>query len=163
MAFVPKDAKWYVAQIVEEIKVKGDARNVVHTNEVLIRADSPSQAYNKAVALGKQGNTKYKNPHGKTVTIRFRGLRDLSVVYEELRHGAEINFTRDIGVSEKTIKSWILPKKKLEVFAPVRPHRGPDYGSAEVIEEVYKRWPHLKGVRGPGCPVAARIKASKKS
>lgn len=161
MAFVPKDAKWYVAQIVEEIRVEGDPRNVVHTNEVLIRADSPGQAYNKAVALGKQGNTKYKNPHGKTVTIRFRGLRDLSVVYEELQHGAEINFTRDIGIGEKTIKNWILPKKKLEVFAPIHPHKGPDYASAEVIEEVYKRWPHLKGVRGPAHPTRSKKSKSR--
>jgi hypothetical protein len=150
MGFIPKDAKWYLAEIVEEIRVEGDQRNVVHTNLVLVRADSPDEAYEKAMALGKQGNTKYTNHKGKTVTIRFRGLKDLNVIHDELEHGSEIIFTRNVGVSDKKIKNWILPRRRLGVFAPIRPHRGPDYASAEVIEMVYERWPHLKGVRGPG-------------
>jgi Domain of unknown function (DUF4288) len=149
MGFIPKDAIWYVADIVEEIRVQGDRRNVVHTNQTLIRADSPTGAYNKAIALGKRGNTTYRNPEGKTVTIRYRGLRGLNVIHEEQEHGAEIGFTREVGVGEKKIKSWIAPKRKLAVFAPVRPHGGPDYASAGVIEELGKRWPHLRGVRGP--------------
>ncbi|HTA23056.1 MAG TPA: DUF4288 domain-containing protein [Terriglobales bacterium] len=150
MGFIPKDAKWYLANIVEEIRVEGDRRNVVHTNLVLVRADSPDEAYEKAMALGKQGNTQYKNVEGKRVQIRFRGLRDLNVIHDELEHGGEIIFDRDVGVSEKKIKSWILPKRRLGVFVPIRPHIGPDYGSAEIIREVYERWPYLKGVRGPG-------------
>lgn len=150
MGFIPKDAKWYLADIVEEIRVEGDRRNVVHTNLVLVRADSPDEAYEKAMALGKRGNTQYENVEGKTVKIRFRGLRDLNVIHDELEHGGEIIFDRDVGVSEKKIKSWILPKRRLGVFAPIRPHTGPDYGSAEIIREVYERWPYLKGVRGPG-------------
>jgi hypothetical protein len=150
VGFIPKDAKWYLAQIVEEIRVEGDRRNIVHTNDTLIRADSPAEAYNKAIAVGKQGNTKYKNPEGKTVAIKFRGLKNLDVIHDELAHGGEISFDRQIAVSENTIRSWILPKNRLGIFAPVRPHEGPDYASAGVLQEVYKRFPHLKGVRGPG-------------
>jgi hypothetical protein len=150
MGFIPKDAKWYLADIVEEIRVEGDRRNVVHTNLILVRADSPDEAHEKAVAVGKRGNTKYKNPAGKMVAIRFRGLKELSVIHDELEHGSEIAFSRDVGVSETKIKNWILPKRKLEVFAPIRPHPGPDYASADVIEMVYERFPNLKGVRGPG-------------
>jgi len=150
MGFIPKDAKWYLADIVEEIRVEGARRNVVHTNLVLVRADSPDEAYEKATALGKRGNTKYRNPEGRTVMIRFRGLKELNVIHDELAHGSEITFSRDVGVSEKKIKNWIQPKRKLGVFAPIRPHQGPDYASAEVIEMVYERWPHLKGARGPG-------------
>jgi hypothetical protein len=150
MAFVPKDAKWYLADIIEEIRVKGNRRNVLHANLVLIRADSPEEAYEKAMALGKRGNTKYKNPEGKMVTIRFRGLKDLNVIYEELEHGSEITFSRKVGVSEKRIKRWIRPKKELGVFAPFLAHRGPDYASAEIVQEVFKRWPHLKEAGRPG-------------
>ena len=150
MGFIPKDAKWYLADIVEEIRVEGDPRNVVHTNLILVRADSPDEAYEKAMALGKRGNTKYKNTEGRTVTIRFRGLRDLNVIHDELDHGAEIIFEEDVAVSEKKIKSWIQPKRRLGVFAPIRAPGGPDYGSAEIMQEIYKRWPHLKGSQGPG-------------
>jgi len=148
MGFIPKDAKWYLANIVEEIRVVGDRRNVVHTNLVLVRADSPDEAYKKAMALGKQGNTKYKNVEGKTVKIKFRGLRDLSVIHDELEHGGEITFDEDVGVSEKKIKSWILPKRRLGVFAPIRQPEGPDYASEELMRQVYQRWPHLKSTRG---------------
>jgi hypothetical protein len=150
MGFIPKNAKWYLADLVEEIRVEGERRNVVHTNCTLIRADSPDEAHTKAIALGKAGNTRYKNVNGKMVTIRFRGLRELNVIHDDLDHGAEISFNRDVAVSEKIIKSWIRPKRKLGVFAPIEPSKGPDYASAEVIQEVYERWPSLKGVRGPG-------------
>lgn len=152
MGYIPRDSKWYVAYIVEQIRVQGDSRNVVHTNQTLIRAGSPGEAYHKAIALGKQGNTRYKNPDGKVVTIRFRGLRQLSVIYDELEHGAEIDFSREVAVSEKKIRNWIRSKKKLDVFAPIRPHKGSDYSSAEVMEEVWKRLPLLKRVRGPAYP-----------
>ena len=32
MGYVPDDAKWWIAEIVEEITVEDDARNVVHIN-----------------------------------------------------------------------------------------------------------------------------------
>jgi hypothetical protein len=156
MGFIPKDAKWYLADIVEEIRIEDDRRNVVHTNVILVRADSPDEAYQKAMALGKRGNTKYKNTDGKTVTIRFRGLRELNVIHDELEHGCEISFSEDVGVSENKIKNWISPKRKLGVFAPIRPHRGPDYASGDIMREVYARWPHLKGVRGPGLKKAKK-------
>jgi hypothetical protein len=54
MGFIPKDPKWYLADIVEEIRVAGDWRNVVHTNLILVRADSPDEAYEKAMALGNR-------------------------------------------------------------------------------------------------------------
>jgi hypothetical protein len=41
MAYIPKDAKWYIAELVMEFQIEGESRNVVHVNIVLIRADSP--------------------------------------------------------------------------------------------------------------------------
>ncbi len=34
--------------------------------------------------------------YGRSVTITYRGLRDLNVIYDELEHGAELIFTRHI-------------------------------------------------------------------
>jgi hypothetical protein len=110
----------------------------------LVRADSPDEAYEKAMALGKRGNTKYRNPGGKTVTIRFRGLKELNVIHDELEHGSEIAFSRDVGVSEKRIKKWISSKRKLGVFAPIQPPSGPNYVDGEIMRELYIKFPHLK-------------------
>ena len=39
----------------KEITVEGESRNVVHTNLLLVRADSPEEAYEKALELGAEG------------------------------------------------------------------------------------------------------------
>jgi hypothetical protein len=51
MGFVPEGAEWYLAQVVIEFVVEGDARNVVHVNYLLVRAQSPDEAYQKALRL----------------------------------------------------------------------------------------------------------------
>lgn len=82
MGYILPDAKWYLAEIVEEITVEGDSCHVVHTNTILVRADSPDEAYERSIAIGRESEQSYTNPKGKLVTTRFRGLRDLNVIHE---------------------------------------------------------------------------------
>jgi uncharacterized protein DUF4288 len=135
MGYIPGHAKWYTAELVEEITVEGDPRNVVHKNLMLIRADSPEDAYQKAVALGKESEVSYANPHGKLVRIRFRGLAELNVIYDELDHGAELLYEERTGVSKDEIESWIIPKEHLSVFRPRETSKSPDYSSGEIVDE----------------------------
>lgn len=65
--------QWYLAEIVEEIRVETDPRNVVHINLVLVRAHSKSDAWAKAIELGRGGEANYTNPAGKRVTVTFSG------------------------------------------------------------------------------------------
>lgn len=62
MAYIPENAKWYVAELVEEITVVGEPLNVVHKNLVLVRAGSPQEAYDKALALGREGRSPIRTP-----------------------------------------------------------------------------------------------------
>jgi hypothetical protein len=139
MGYIPAAAKWYLATIVMEITVDGDARNVVHRNLTLVRADSPDEAFDKALALGKDAETEYTNRGDQLVRHRFRGLGELLVVYDEFEHGSELLFDQDINVSPEQIRSWIKSKDQLGVFQPIQPHEGPDYGSKEIMEEVLRR------------------------
>jgi hypothetical protein len=41
MGFIPKGARWYLADIVLEHIIAGDPRNVVHINTHLVEAGSP--------------------------------------------------------------------------------------------------------------------------
>jgi hypothetical protein len=143
MGYIPKSAKWYLADIVEQITVEGDPRNVIHTNLILIRADSPEEAYEKALELGAAGEQSYENPDGKQVTFRFRGLHDLNVIHDELEHGAELIYTEDLDLDESAIREWVAAKDKLGVFLPITPSTGPNYASRDVMDEVYRRFPHL--------------------
>lgn len=149
MSYIPENAKWYLAEIVEQITVEDDPRNVVHTNLVLVRADSPEEAYQKAIELGAAGDLSYENPDKKCVTIRFRGLHDLNVIHGELEHGAELICSEDQGFDEPAIQKWVSPKEELGVFLPITPSTGPNYLSREVLDLLYKDFPHLKPDGGP--------------
>lgn len=144
MGYIPEDAKWYLAEIVQQITVEGDPRNVVHTNLVLVRADSPDEAYHKATELGTEGDTSYENPDGKQVRIRFRGLHDLNVIQDELQHGAEIIFSEDLEMDESAIQKWVTPNDELGIFRPIAKSRAPNYCSRDVMKKLYEEFPHLR-------------------
>ena len=104
---IPADATWYIGELVEEITVAGDHRNVVHRNFTLIRADSPEEAYQKALKFGEQGQTSYDNPQGQRVEIKFRGIADLDVIHDELQDGAELMFYSQVGLNEEELQRLI--------------------------------------------------------
>lgn len=140
MAYVPKDAEWFLAELVEEIRVAGSKRNIVHINYIIIHARSPQAAYARAMSIGKRCGTSYENTHGKKVTIRFRGLSNLDVIYDPLGDECEIMYREKLGVSEKGIRKLVRSKRELEVFMPIRERAGrPDFSSREVMNELAKR------------------------
>ena len=138
MPYIPNGARWYVAEIVEEIRVEGDVRNVVHSNLVLVEAGSPEDAYRRAIELGHKGEVTYQNPQGLTVVARFRGLKQLDVVHDSLVHGAELCFSEQISVPEERIAAWLKAKEQLNVFANSEPSKGPDYSSKNIVEEALR-------------------------
>lgn len=135
MAHIPVNAKWYLATIIEEITVEGDSRNVVHKNHVLIQGKSPDDAYAKAQEIGKKSDVSYDNPAGRLVHIKFKGLSDLNVIYDELEHGAELRYEELLGLSEEQIAALVRRKEDLDVFQPISPSAGPDYRSRDVVED----------------------------
>jgi Domain of unknown function (DUF4288) len=116
--WIPKDGKWYLADIIMEFKVGSDDGNTIHSNLRLVRADSPEEAYEKALLLGQESELIYDNLDGEKVTVRFRGLRDLYVIYDEFEHGAEILYTEYEDLSEDALTKMITAKEHLSIFAP---------------------------------------------
>lgn len=116
MSYIPPDVKWYLAEIVVEFSIESESANVVHTNLVLVRSDSPTEAYDQAISLGADYNSEYTNPEGKRVTARFRGLRDLNVIHGELKHGTELIYSLKTAMSEKELNEWVSSRKELGVF-----------------------------------------------
>jgi hypothetical protein len=140
MAYVPDDAEWFLAQVVQEILVAGSKRNIVHINSIIIHARSPETAYARATSIGRSENTSYVNEQGKRVTIRFRGLRNLDVIYDPLEDGCEIMYTEKLGVTQNGIRKLVRPKRQMEVFLPVRKRPGrPNFSSKRIMDEVRKR------------------------
>ena len=138
MGYIPKDAKWYIAELVMEFQIEGDSRNVVHVNIILIRADSPEEAFEKAEQLGREDEDTYKNPDNHTVTVTYRGIRALNVIHDDLEHGAELMYEEKIGICEDKLQAMLTPKSELAIFRPWQPKDSsvPDYSSKEVMEKV---------------------------
>jgi hypothetical protein len=132
--WIPEDAEWYIADIVLEFTIEHEARNVVHTNMILIRADSPEEAFQKATQYGKAEECTYENSEGKHVVVSYRGLRDVNVVYDALEDGAELVYEEDIDVPEDTIQTWVKSKDRLGIFAPRESWRQkPNYISGSIV------------------------------
>ena len=74
--------EWFLATLIMEISVQGDTRNVVHRNLFLVSACSPEEAYDKAMRLGREGETTYGNPAGRAVRHSFRGVAQLDTLVD---------------------------------------------------------------------------------
>jgi hypothetical protein len=139
MVYIPLEAKWYIAEIVEEIRVEGDERNVVHKNLVLIRADSPDQAYQRSLEIGQRSESTFQNPDGKSVTSHFRGLSYLNVISEALEDGTELLYERKIAIGEDEIRKWVRQRGELELFEDRKDVIDlPNYSSKDVVDDAIK-------------------------
>lgn len=129
---IPAGAQWYLADIVEQITVEDDPRQVIL---ILIRAGSPEDACQEALSLGSEAEITYENPQGKSVSLRFHGLNELTVIDDELEHGAELSYREIQTTDESSVREWIKLKDQLGIFSPRRPRSGPDYTSKSIVEE----------------------------
>jgi len=156
MAYIPRDARWYIAEIVERLQVQGDPRAVVHVNMCLIEATGPAIAYRKALALGRAAEITYLNPKGRKVSIEFLGLRDLNVVHDPLEHGAELLYREYVGLTAAAARKLVTRRTKLSVFRFLERPAGPDYSSAEVVEAALTLVHVAKARRRPSRRKASR-------
>lgn len=138
MAFIPKDVRWFVGELVESIQIAGQATALVHLNCVLIEARSADEAFNRALELGNQLNAQYLNTEGAKVVCKFEGLRELNVVHDELEHGAELFFRTMPGVKKDELSDVVTPKESLAVFRDTKVPRE-NYFPASIARELKER------------------------
>jgi hypothetical protein len=137
MAYIPKDARWYLADLVMECIVKGDPRNVVHVNRHLIEARSPEQAYRKALLLGRKSEQRFTNTDGRNVRFVFRGLRNLDVIHEALEDGAELAYEELTDLPAAELAKCLRSKNQLAVFSRRRVKRNiPNYMPRSVMRSL---------------------------
>lgn len=113
MKYIPPGAKWFLADIVMETTVQDEPGNLVHINLTLIRASSLAEAYERSLQVGQESESTYQNLDGKMVTRRFRGLRNLNVIHEELEHGSEIAYDELEDQDENHIQGLLRSREEL--------------------------------------------------
>lgn len=106
---------WYVASYLirfVELARKDiedpEARFLSWENTVLIRAGDLDEAYDKCVALAREGTAPYKGgPDGVPVQWQFEGVTDLLPIYEELADGSEIMWAEHAPRKLKNLRALV--------------------------------------------------------
>ena len=117
---------WYVAMVLmrfewdDEDKSNLNRRCLSWENQILLKADSPEEAYEKAMAKGREheeaGEMWESGNEARKGRWRFEGLTSLLAVYEEPDDGSEISWTEHENKSVRKVQSWVTSKDDLEVF-----------------------------------------------
>ena len=110
------ETNWFLADLVMEHRVEGEPRNVVRLNTRLVEASGPDEAWERACELGREAEMDYTNTDGRLVTVRFRGLRELQAIEDDLEHGAELTWSERSGVAEEALQDLLAEKQELDVF-----------------------------------------------
>lgn len=109
----PNEPKWYIGELIEEITVEGEPRNIVHRNVKVLYANSPEEAYGKARDLGREAESLHPDPERKLARTRFWGLAELNIVHDGPKNGVALFYEEDIGVPGEKTHHWVVPKTSL--------------------------------------------------
>jgi Domain of unknown function (DUF4288) len=110
--------RWYVAREIlyfEYADISLQQDYLVWENLVLLNAQSPEQAYQKAIKHGKDSEEEVTIDNHKGF-CRFKGLKTLSPVYDDLEDGAEIEWLK-YEVEKEQLQALAKDKEDLLVFA----------------------------------------------
>ena len=128
MTYVLPEWKWYVAQLVTEIRVDGDPRPLGSIEVVLVHADSPEEAYGKALALVEDSELVYRNDEGVPVRERYLGINDLDNLQTTVLEDGTVLAARMItDASSEELRGLVRDKKQLSLFGSP-PYDGPNIG-----------------------------------
>ena len=112
------DVRWYLSYEILYYELCDKAAQgddiLVWENLVLIEADSPEQAYQKAIEHGKASEEKVKI-NGKDGRCIFKGLKRLMPIYEKFEDGSEIEW-REYEVSRAELDKLVVPKENLALW-----------------------------------------------
>jgi hypothetical protein len=114
---VSKKRRWYVSHeiLAFEPRAKSAVRKLdVWENLILISANSPEQAYGKAIESGRASEGPVMLD-GRPGFCKFKGLRELVLVYDDLEDGVELEW-HELELTKKEIEKLIRPKRKLHAF-----------------------------------------------
>ena len=121
---IKNNADWFLASLCVRCEPLGtdskDGRrkHLTWVNTHLIHARCIDEAFDKAIALGKKENTRYKASTGQ-VKWRFVGLWDLVPIYDDIADGEELFWHNYGRITGRVAKSRCVTKQQvIKRFAP---------------------------------------------
>jgi hypothetical protein len=120
MSNSPAPARWYVAELTEEVTLEGDPQNFVHKKTRIIFADSPQDAYEKALAMITEHEVGYLTEHRKAIRTRFWGLRELALSNEDMDR-AGILPENSQGAARRRNSTGLSPDQQFALLLSIKP------------------------------------------
>jgi hypothetical protein len=112
--------RWYIAELTEEVTLEGDPQNLVHKKTRVIFADSPEDAYEKALSMITEHEISYINQHHKAIRTRFWGLRELNLSNEDMdRAGMLPQDRRD--TARRRNSTGLSPEQQFALLLSLKP------------------------------------------
>lgn len=110
---------WYVAsyllrfvELQDEERENPERRFRAWENTVLIQAESPGEAFDKATAIGREAGQPYqRGREGVPVQWQFEGITSVLPIYEPLEDGVEIEWVEHAPRALKNLRKWVHPKE----------------------------------------------------
>ena len=116
----PETARWYIAELTEEVTLEGDPQNVVHKKTRVIFADSPQDAYEKALTMITEHEIGYLNEHHKAIRTRFWGLRELNLSNEDMDRAGMLPANR-IGAARRRNATGLSSEQQFALLLSLKP------------------------------------------
>jgi hypothetical protein len=116
----PEASRWYVAELTEEVTLEGDPLHVVHKKTRVIFADSPEDAYAKALSMITEHEISYLNEHKRAVRTRFWGLRELSLSNEDMDRAGILPHERK-GTARRRNSTGLSPDQQFALLMSLKP------------------------------------------
>lgn len=111
---------WYLAEIIERCEPvdrneeQDLRRGTTWGNHILINANSPEEAFDKAEVFGKEAAYTFRNSDKVEMEWIFVGVGDLIPIYEEfIEDGAELLWTDYGEISARRTNRFISSKKEI--------------------------------------------------
>ena len=115
-----ENGNWYIVELIEkcepvERNENQDLRRVTTWgNHYLIKAESPEEAFDKAVEIGKECEFKFTNTDNLEMEWIFVGIGDLLPIYENIiEDGVELMWNDYGFISNRRATRMALTKEEL--------------------------------------------------
>jgi hypothetical protein len=112
--------RWYIAELTEEVTLEGDPQNLVHKKTRVIFADSPQDAYEKALSMITEHEISYINEHHKAIRTRFWGLRELNLSNEDMDRAGMLPEDRR-GSARRRNSTGLTPEQQFALMTSLNP------------------------------------------
>ncbi|MGC2698249.1 MAG: DUF4288 domain-containing protein [Candidatus Angelobacter sp.] len=113
-------ARWYVAELTEEVTLEGDPQHLIHKKTRVIFADSPEDAYDKALSMITEHEVSYLNEDNKAVRTRFWGLRELVLSNEDMNRAGILPKSR-MGTARRQNSTGLSPEQQFALLLSLKP------------------------------------------